>query len=333
MTTKQLVTGGAGFIGSNLVARLLAEGHVVRVLDDFSRGRVDRLAALTGQYGDQLEFVDGSVCELQTVMDAAQGCTSIWHLAAVNGTQHFYDKPQTVLMVAVEGMVNIDKACDLECVENLYVMSSSEVYQTPLSIPTDEAEPLKIPDITNPRYSYGGGKILSELVAIHSCARKVEKMVIIRPHNVYGADMGHEHVIPELCKKAFIAHTEQDPSKREITLKGDGKQQRAFIHIDDFCDGCLAVMASEEACGIYHIGSDDVTSIGELAAEIARISGVDVNLNISPAPKGETHVRLADCRKIKKLGFAAKRSLSASLPDVVNWYLSHYRVVDDGMNK
>ena len=86
-----------------------------------------------------------------------------------------------------------------EKIKELYLASSSEVYQTPQKIPTDENESLKVPDIYNPRYSYGGGKILTELMKYIS-QKIFKKLVIFRPHNVYGPDMGNEHVIPELLK-------------------------------------------------------------------------------------------------------------------------------------
>ena len=86
-------------------------------------------------------------------------------------------------------------------VKNFFLASSSEVYQNPFKIPTDEGEMLKIPDIHNPRYSYGGGKIISELYGIHFAKKFLKKFIIFRPHNVYGADMGNEHVIPEFINR------------------------------------------------------------------------------------------------------------------------------------
>ena len=86
-------------------------------------------------------------------------------------------------------------------IKELYIASSSEVYQTPIKIPTDESEMLKIPDIYNPRYSYGGGKIISELLGIHYGKKHFKKLVIFRPHNVYGSDMGNDHVIPQFINR------------------------------------------------------------------------------------------------------------------------------------
>ena len=110
----------------------------------------------------------------------------------------------------------------------MYLASSSEVYQTPLKIPTKEDEPLKIPDIYNPRYSYGGGKILTELMGINYGKKFFKKLVIFRPHNVYGPDMGNEHVIPEFINRY------KNLKKKFFKIQGTGKETRSFIYIDDF---------------------------------------------------------------------------------------------------
>ena len=89
------------------------------------------------------------------------------HLAYVNGTKFFYQKPFEILDIAINGLINVLNFSKKKGVKNFYLASSSEVYQTPLKVPTDENEMLKIPDIHNPRYSYGGGKIISELYGIH----------------------------------------------------------------------------------------------------------------------------------------------------------------------
>ena len=119
------------------------------------------------------------------------------HAAFVNGTQFFYSMPQLVLDVGIRGMLNVLDACLAHDVPELFVASSSEVYQTPPRIPTDESVPFSIPDPMNPRYSYAAGKITSEMLAINYARTHFQRMVIFRPHNVYGPDMGWEHVIPQ----------------------------------------------------------------------------------------------------------------------------------------
>ena len=101
------------------------------------------------------------------MFNAIKKSDAVIHLAYVNGTKFFYSKPDLVLDIAVKGLINVIDGCLKYKVKELYLASSSEVYQTPEKLPTDEKEMLKIPDIFNPRFSYGGGKILTELMGIN----------------------------------------------------------------------------------------------------------------------------------------------------------------------
>ena len=146
-------------------------------------------------------------------------------MAYINGTKFFYSKPDLVLDVAIKGISNIIDGCIKNKIKELYLASSSEVYQTPNKIPTTESESLKVPDIFNPRYSYGGGKILTELMGIHYGKKYFNKLIIFRPHNVYGKDMGFEHVIPE-----FINRFKKLKGKK-FKIQGTGNEIRSFIYI------------------------------------------------------------------------------------------------------
>ena len=150
---RYLVTGGAGFIGSALVRRLVADGHEVRVLDDFSRGQDRRLS------GVACETVRGDVRDPAAVSAAVQGCDRVAHLAYLQGTQTFYAEPRQVLDVALRGMLNVLSACERWGVGDLLLVSSSEAYQVAPWAPTAEDVPCSVPDVLNPRYSYGGGKL------------------------------------------------------------------------------------------------------------------------------------------------------------------------------
>ena len=190
---RVLVTGGSGFIGSALVKALVRHGDRVRVFDDNSRGALRRLQEVEAD----VEFVAGDIRDPAAVDAAMRGIDEVHHLAFVNGTAKFYSAPELVLDVGVKGMVNVIDACRHWNVGRLVLASSSEVYQTPPQVPTDERAPLVVPDPTNARYSYGGGKIISELMAINYGRKFFDRVLIFRPHNVYGPDMGFEHVIPQ----------------------------------------------------------------------------------------------------------------------------------------
>lgn len=313
---RYLVTGGTGFIGAALVRRLLSEGHVVRVLDDQSRGHPRRLAGVM----DDVEMVSADVRDSTALSAAARGMDSVLHLAAVNGTEFFYSKPELVLDVALRGMLAVVDACRTNDIGDLVVASSSEVYQTPPLVPTPETVPISIPDITNPRYSYGGGKIATELIALNYGRTGFDRVTIFRPHNVYGPDMGWEHVLPQLTLRVNDLHRKQQDGVLDLPIQGDGSQTRAFIHIDDFTSGLLHVVNAGRHLEIYHIGTPEEITIAEVALSIARCFGRDARLMSTPAPTGGTPRRSPDISKLKALGFAPGVSFATGLPSLVDWY-------------
>lgn len=325
MAKKYLVTGGSGFIGAALVKKLVREGAYVRVLDNNSRGAPEKL----GDVLSSVEFIEADVCDEAAVKRAAGGMDSIIHLAFINGTEFFYKKPELVLDVGVRGMLSVLDACRSEAVKELVLASSSEVYQTPPIVPTDETAPLSIPDVLNPRYSYAGGKIISELLAINYGRTGFERVMIFRPHNVYGPDMGFEHVIPQFVLRAVetIKKTPSRPSAPhgpvEFSIQGDGTQTRAFIHIDDFADGFMCMMKSGSHLNIYHIGNPEEITIADLASKIFKHLGREVKIIQGPPLPGGTSRRCPDISKLARLGFSPKISINSGLPSVIEWYSAY----------
>ena len=316
---RYLVTGGTGFLGSALVKRLIAAGRAVRVLDDNSRGAPRRLASCSGD----VELIDGDVRNPETVAAAAKGVDCIVHMAAINGTEFFYAKPEAVLDVAVRGILAVVDAARANRIGDLVVASSSEVYQTPSVVPTPESVPLVVPDVFNPRYSYGGGKLISELVAVNYGRTGFDRVVIFRPHNVYGADMGWEHVIPQFAMRAAAASHSAVGRTIDFPIQGDGRQTRAFVHVDDFTDGLLRVIGQGRHLAIYNIGNDEEVAIGDLARRIVGLFGCSATLQTGASPPGGTDRRCPDITALRALGFAPRISLDKGLPDVVRWYAEH----------
>jgi nucleoside-diphosphate-sugar epimerase len=313
-----LVTGGAGFIGSALVRRLAASGTRVRVLDDSSRGTPRRLAGVAG-----VELVSGDVRDPGVVDRACAGVEAVWHLAAVNGTEFFYSKPDLVLDVGVAGIRNVIAAAIAQGVSELFVASSSEVYQTPPRVPTDESVPLSIPDPLNPRYSYAGSKVISELLALNFGRTHFRRVVIFRPHNVYGPDMGWEHVIPQLSLKVRDLARSSPRGTLRVPIQGDGGDTRAFVHVDDAVGGLLCLAERAEHLAIYNVGTDVETRIGDLAVRIGKVLGRDVEIVPGPTPAGSTRRRCPDIAKLRGLGFHPAVSLDDGLASTVRWYDEH----------
>ena len=319
MQKKYLVTGGSGFIGSALVKKLLNEGHSVRVFDNNSRGNLRRLDDVL----DKIDFIEGDIRNFDQVNQACKGMDAICHLAFVNGTRFFYELPELVLEVGVKGMMNILDSCKENNITDLIVASSSEVYQSPKQVPTGEEVPLVVPDLLNPRYSYGGAKLITELLAINYGRNNFERVVIFRPHNVYGPDMGWEHVVPEFLLKMNDLVKKNSQEMIDFNIQGTGNETRAFIFIDDFTEGLMKVINKGEHLNVYHIGTSDEIKLSELAETVARIFDAKINLIPGALAEGGTLRRCPDITKLKGLGFNPETPLNKGLKISKDWYVAN----------
>ena len=326
---KMLVTGGTGFLGSALVKKLICEGHYVRVLDNNIRGVMRRLEEVK----DDIEFIEVDVRDSEKVKKAVKGMDTVFHLAAINGTEFFYDEPELVLDVSLRGMLNVIDACKVNNIYELFVASSSEVYQSPPYIPTDEKVPLSIPDVINPRYSYGCGKLTSELIAINYSRSFFKRVIIFRPHNVYGPDMGWEHVLPQFTLQAVDAIQKHPRGPVPFKVRGDGRNTRSFIHVDDFTNGLLLLLEKGLHHNIYNIGTEEEVSIAEAARQILLYFGREIEYEYIQADKGAALRRCPDITKLKSLGFQPKIDFSSGLPSLIKWYIKNSSLKPDfGLN-
>lgn len=314
MPKRVLVTGGTGFIGCALVRALVARGDRVRTFDNDWRGSRSSLSDLDSK----VEILSGDIRDASYVERAVRGVEAVCHLAAVNGTENFYKHPDLVLEVGVKGMVNLLDAIAKTNVAELFVMSTSEVYQT-AEVPTDEAAPLIVPDPLNPRYSYGSSKIISEMMALH--LSKAKRTCVVRPHNVYGPRMGYEHVIPQLVEKMLSRLNE--PTPIPFPIQGDGSETRSFCFIDDFIAGFLRIFDAGENRNIYHIGTEIEVSIRSLAQSIAHYFGQEILIQATPRIEGSTLRRCPNISKVRKLGFEPKINLEQGLALTIPWYQEH----------
>jgi nucleoside-diphosphate-sugar epimerase len=320
MTARRiLVNGGSGFIGSALVKALVHSGAKVRVLDDNSRGRARRL----NDVANDIEFIAGDIRDAAAVQAAARGMDEVHHLAFVNGTEFFYSAPDLVLDVGVRGMINVIDACRKQNVGTLLLASSSEVYQTPPKIPTDESAPLVVPDVQNPRYSYGAGKLISEVMAINFGRKYFERVLIFRPHNVYGPDMGWEHVLPQFALRIQALGKSQPAGRLRLEIQGSGKETRSFCFIDDLIAGVMIMRNKGEHLGIYHVGTTEEIAIADLAQRIADHAGREIEFIVGQPASGSTMRRCPDISKLAKLGYKPRVPLAQGLRPTLDWYWQH----------
>ena len=307
---KFVVTGGTGFIGAGICNLLIKKNYSLKIFDDNSRGSLRRLNAAKKKYS----FIRGDIRDKRKVLKAFKGADAVIHLAYLNGTKHFYNQPVKVLDIAIKGILNVIESCIVNNIKELYLASSSEVYQTPNKIPTDEMEMLKIPDIYNPRYSYGGGKILTELMGINYGKKYFKKLVIFRPHNVYGPDMGNEHVIPE-----FLNRFKKMKGKK-FKIQGSGKEIRSFIFIDDFVNAFDLLLKKGKHLQIYNIGTSEKLTIIYLVKTIAKLLGKKIIVLKSPLRKGGTKIRVPDIKLIKSIGFKQRYKIHSGLKRTIDFY-------------
>ena len=305
-----LVTGGTGFIGSNISKLLINKNHNVKIFDNNSRGSLSKLKNFNKKY----KFIKGDIRNKKQVSKALKNTDAVVHLAYINRAKYFYKYPTKILEIAIKGIINVIDCCIENNIKELYLASSSEVYQTPNKIPTDESEMLKIPDIKNPRYSYGGGKILTELMGIHY-GKKFFKKLIILDHITYGPDMGNEHVIPEFIKRFKYL------SGKNFKIQGTGNEIRSFMYIDDFIDAFDLIMKKGKHLGIYNLGTSEKINIKSLAFAISKILGKKIKIVTSPLQRGGTKIRLPNISKIKQLGFKQKYKILKGLKKTINFYL------------
>lgn len=284
MAEKYLITGAGGFIGMALSSKLREEGHDVVATDNGWR------------YGERgCLSVDVTQREAVEHVIRWHRPDIVVHLAAINGTQNFYDKPGLVLEVGLQGILNVVRACENEG-PRLFVASSSEVYQA-TEEKADESVPFSCPDPLNPRYSYAVSKMASEMVALHS---EVRHVVIFRPHNVYGPNAGDKHVIPQFIERAR-RHRKGTP----FLVQGDAGQTRAFCYIDDFIDGLLRVIQRGHNREIYHIGTEDERTIASVARDVCRgVCDYVPDLTFGEGAHGGPPRRCPNTAKLRGLGWS-----------------------------
>jgi UDP-glucose 4-epimerase/UDP-glucuronate decarboxylase len=317
---RALVLGGAGFIGLHLVRRLAADGHAVRVVDDFSRGRDDRdLAAVCAHPAVEVRASD--LTREATWAALPRDCDHVYLLAAVVGVRNVAADPARV--VRVNARVALNLMDWVTPAHTVFFSSTSEVYAGAVdagiaAVPTGEDVPAVVADVTAPRSAYATSKLLGEAAVLHGARATGCPAVVGRFHNVYGPRMGADHVVPEMSLRAMSG---EDPFR----VPG-ADQYRAFCHVDDAVEAMVRLMDAPAAAGeIVHIGNDaEQTNITDLAKLVLRIAGSDAAVRPEPAPAGSVHRRCPDLGRLRRLtGYEPAIGLEEGVSRTFAWYREH----------
>lgn len=326
-----IVTGGSGFIGFHLADYLSnLENTEVTVIDNHARGKADDMFEKLIARSNVI-FLNEDLTERNFYKKLFGRYDEIYHLAAINGTKNFYERPYEVLRVGILSLMNLLEWCNKENCGAFLFSSSSETYagtinkflsDYPEFIPSEENIPLTVDDVMNPRWSYGGSKISGELLTINYCRTFDVPFKIIRYHNVYGIRMGYDHVLPEFFRRI---HEKMNP----FPIFG-GQETRAFCAVEDAVKATEKVMLSEKCNGeIIHIGnSSQEIKIIDLLKMVLNIADFHPEIDGRPAPKGCVMRRCPNTEKLFELTeFKANITLEAALPKMYDWYAKNFEEV------
>ena len=311
-----VVTGGGGFIGHHLVKHLM-KSNIVVVLDNFIRGDLDRLNGLE----EKVIIKNCDITNYDSIETSLNdfNVKTFFHLAAINGTGNFYKIPIDIMDVGILGCFNVLNFAKKHDIEKLILASSAEVYQECNIVPTPEDVPLIIPDVKNSRFSYGLSKIYTEYYSYHFGLKHNINTSIFRPHNVYGPDMGLQHVIPQF----IMEFLRQINSEKEVRIKTKGSLEavRAFCYIDDIVSGLVLLSEKNLGVNVYNIGNNNSVKISELLDEIGSVFGSEYTISEAGYDHlGGTMLRCPDINKMESLGYKCSVPLSEGLIKTIKWY-------------
>jgi UDP-glucose 4-epimerase len=283
---KVLVTGGAGFIGSNLVRHLVERGDDVRVLDNFSTGNRGNLEQL------DVEIVEGELRSYERVHNAVRGTEIVIHLGALGSVPRSVQDPLTSNAVNVEGTLNVMLAARDEGVRRVVFSSSSSVYGSKRELPVNESL------ATDPISPYGVGKLAAERYCI-SFSRVYESFetVVLRYFNVFGPRQSPLSQYAAVVPLFITAIAAGEP----VTVFGDGEQSRDFTYVANVIDATVRAAGADRANGrIFNIAAGSPASVNAVADAIGRILGKPVERCFAPPRPGEIRHSWADLTAAKE---------------------------------
>jgi UDP-glucose 4-epimerase len=313
-----LVTGGAGFIGSHLAERLLANGHGVVVVDDLSTGAASNIAHLMGR--EDFQFVRDSVRNETTMAALADRCDAIFHLAAAVGVCLIAERPVHTIETNIHGSEVVLGVAN-KFGRKVLLASSSEVYGKNTKVPFGEDDDATVGSTRFTRWSYACSKMIDEFLALAYHEQYGLPTVICRLFNTVGPRQTGQYgmVVPRFVRWALAGEP--------IRIYGTGAQSRSFCNVADVVDALVALTDSPGAVGeVVNVGSDEAVTIEQLADRIIALTGSKSEkrfLTYEEAygrPFDDMLVRLPDLAKIKRLiGYRPTHTLDETLREVIEY--------------
>ncbi len=302
-----LVTGGAGFVGANLVRALINRGYRVRILDNFSTGQREYLKAL------DLEIIEGDILKYDQVHDAVKGVDAVVHLAAQTGVPGSLLDPRKDCETNVIGTLNVLEASRDTGVSNFVFASSN----APLGKQPPPADETKAPLPISP---YGASKLAGEGYCLAYHGSWGLKTVVLRFANLYGPYAAHKNSVVAKFIKDIQTHG-------EITIDGDGLQTRDFIFIEDLCEAIGLALESQVGGEIFQIATGVETSILTLAEMIQKIADQDVAWKQAPARQGDIRKNYSVIHKVRdQFGWEPATPLEEGLVKTWAWFAANKQI-------
>ena len=298
---KYIVTGGAGFIGSNIVKKLVSRGDNVTVIDNLNTGNENNLEIVR----DKIVFLKDSILNMDLLEKETENIDGVFHQAALASVQDSFLKPEEYHNVNVNGTENILKLAQKNNFKVVYA-SSSSVYGNP------ERIPIKEKDSKNPINPYAETKLKKEELAM-KYSQKGVKVIGLRYFNVFGKGQSKEYAG---VLKLFL---EQIRNKLPPKINGDGSQFRDFVYVEDVADANILSMDSKVNHDFFNVGTNTSITILDLAKIIIKYSGLNIEPIFGPALKGDVHRTVADIDLIKeKTGWSPTITLEEWIEEIIS---------------
>ena len=306
-----LVTGGAGFIGSNICEALVNMGYTVRCLDNLSTGKYENIEPLVGK--DNFTFIKGDIRELDTCMEATKGVDYVMNQAAWGSVPRSIEMPLLYEEINIRGTLNMMEASRQNGVKKFVYASSSSVYGNTPTLPKKEGQEGKVisPYALTKKVDEEYGRLYKELYGLDTYGLRYFNVFGRRqnPNGMYAA------VIPKFIKQ--LLHGEVP------TINGDGKQSRDFTYIDNVIEGNLrACKASSDAAGqAFNIGAGGRVYLIDIYYDLCKALGKDVEPVFGPARKGDVRDSNADITKARELlGYDPEYDFAKGITLAIDWY-------------